>query len=325
MQAISEIMQPNESDACIKYEAEHVITEEVPNRPGLNPWKVYWRQGAFRFNAASTKSRVANVTDVKFIDDTTIVVAHRAAAKLQLLKCSGDSFEIIDELRLRVHWRRLQKFFHPDLIAVAQNRIYMVEYTSRVCIVEVIRGRLRLVNMTSLNSGYFHGCHVHPCGLMLGAVKGLQIPILDLNLKLKQLLCVEAAEASSRIKTIGSEQDGFFIGLDRGTGTSSKSWFNAYKKEDDCLTIIDSLEFDDAQIDGHVFNGKYHFVTMESGAWDTGCIAVIHFDGEKLRLKELFRCNSFPHGLDIRGDVLLYTSYASSSVVKCRLSESLTY
>ena len=56
-------------------ESEHMITERVHTKRGLNPWGVFWPQGAFRLNIKNSKSRIATATDVKFFDDDTIVVA----------------------------------------------------------------------------------------------------------------------------------------------------------------------------------------------------------------------------------------------------------
>ena len=166
----------------------------------------------------------------------------------------------------------------------------------------------------------FHGCYYANRRLMLGAVEGLQVALLNDQLSLERSLTVESEEPDARIKTIGVENEMFFLGLDKPQGAVSRSWFNAYQRIGDKLVLKDSLVFEDAQIDGHVFNGQYHFVAMEYGEWDAGCIAVIAFDGTSLEIKERFQCESFPHGLDVRGDTLIYSSYANSSIVKCRIA-----
>lgn len=317
---LNKSISPRGGEHLITPICEFVIKEKVSKKPGINPFQVYWPQGYFTFSTINKKKRLATVTDVKFIDDDTIVVAHRAAAALFLIKLVDNRFEVIDKIRLRLWWRGEGRFFHPDLIAVNGSRIYMTEYTARVLVVDIIDNKFRVVKHSCCGSIPFHGCFSDNQRLMLGAVEGLQVSVLNSELGLECSLHVESEEPDVRIKTVGVQDGIFFLGLDRHLGGVSTGWFNAYQLVGNQLVLIHSLIFEDTQIDGHVFNGQYHFVAMEPGGWDAGCIAVIAFDGTVLDVKERIKYESFPHGLDIRGDTLIYSSYANSSVVKCRLA-----
>jgi len=82
---------------------------------------VYFLQHYFSFG---NKKRIATVTDVKFINENKLIVAHRAAAKLYLVEISKNSINILETLILKING----EYFHPDLIAIKENNIYTPDF-----------------------------------------------------------------------------------------------------------------------------------------------------------------------------------------------------
>ena len=163
---------------------EFQIKEDVPTQK--KGARVFWPQGSFYFN---TQTRVATLTDVKYINENLVVVAHRAAAKLYLVEIRDGSFEILDSLLLDTAKYSLnikkrfggQRYFHPDLISTYNNNVYMSEYTDRCCIVNVKGRRLIYEKTIGLGGHGFHGCAADNGRVMFGSIKDGYITSLDPN------------------------------------------------------------------------------------------------------------------------------------------------
>ena len=68
---------------------EFIFNETIPK---------FWTQGYFNFG---NQKRIATVTDVKFISENKLIVAHRAAAKLYLIELIDNNYIIKDTLLLK--------------------------------------------------------------------------------------------------------------------------------------------------------------------------------------------------------------------------------
>ena len=124
---------------------EYIFNEIIPT---------YWKQGYFSFGS---QKRIATVTDVKFISDNKLIVAHRGAAKLFLIEIDNNTYKIIDSLLLNIDG----KYYHPDLISIQNNRIYMTAYTNMSCIVDIIDNKLNIVKLVKIHEYInYHGCFI---------------------------------------------------------------------------------------------------------------------------------------------------------------------
>lgn len=308
---------------------EFVIKEHVPSRKKFN--SAYWRQGKFYLK---DQSRESTITDVKFLSDTLLVVAHRAAAKLYLVEHFENTFTITDTLLLdtaKNSWnpkKRLsgQRFYHPDLMSLIGNTIYFSEYSNRCCVVDVIDNRLVYRETLELGDNAYHGCFSENTDVYLGSVFQSNITIYNLETKSTSTLNVEL-EPNLRIKTIAKEENFFVLAVDKQFGSPSikgsknDAWVKLFEKQNEKLMLLDSLAFPVSQVDGHISYGGYQFVVLHDGTDKTGYIVIIKVDNKKLRLIKKIPCAGFPHGLDIRNDKLIYTTYSQSSIIVINLQD----
>ncbi len=310
-----------------------IIEEKVPSEKINN--NVFWKLGEFYLK---DQKRTATITDVKFISENTLVAAHRAAAKLYLIEYNNNKFTIIDTLLLdtaKESWDPIKRysnrrFFHPDLITLQGNTIYISEYTNRCCIVDIVKNKLvykKVVNLGRKVS--FHGCYSDGNDIMFGCVKTGNITVYNEKPKTIKTLRTETG-IGKRIKTIGKEDNYIILGVDQQSGPSIKNpgaiintWINLYDNQNEKPILLDSLAIPITQIDGHKFYQGSHFFTMHDGTDKTGYICIIKINNQKLNLIKKIPCNHFPHGIDALNDKLIYSSYATSSIIMHDLQELL--
>jgi hypothetical protein len=146
---------------------EYIFNEIIPAN---------WKQGYFFFG---DQKRIATVTDVKFISDTKVVVAHRAAAKLYLIEINNTTYKIIDSLLLKYN----NIFFNPDLISIQNNRIYMTSYTNMSCIVDIVDDKFKFIKLFKINKYiHYHGCLIKNNLVYYGGVtNNTPLTIYDIN------------------------------------------------------------------------------------------------------------------------------------------------
>jgi hypothetical protein len=243
---------------------------------------------------------------------------------LYLVKIFSGGYTLLDCLILRVNLFK-GRFFHPDLIAVHENRIFMTEYSNRCCVVDINDNKLVLNGVFKHADIAFHGCFHTENHLLLGCVSGLKLATFDQSLGYLHSYQLEGDDLNKRIKTIYKDDTHCLLGLDKQYGSikdtscGGDSWFNVYQANANQLTLLDSLAFPNTQIDGHVKYGNYHFITMQDSIKGAGCIVIISFSNGKLKVIDKLLCKNFPHGIDIHENILVYCCYSNSSFVVCEL------
>ena len=296
--------------------------ERVPEQRPL--FGIFWNQGFFYFG---DEKRMATVTDVKFYKDNRLIVAHRAAAKLYLLDTSEAPYPIIHQIRLGARGRVRKNFFHPDLITLEGNSIYLTSYTRQYAKVTLENDRFKQREIQTIGDDHYHGCAFKNGGLLLGGVESNQITRVNLETGTTSTLDLDEKQPR-RIKTIAHEGEDFLLSLDHHEGSSAQpecsghSWFSHCRQEGQCLVKGDSLLFEDCQIDGAVSRGSLHYLSLHNAQSRCGQIVTVGSEGA-LKVLKRTPCTSFPHGLDIYDQQLAYSSYSTSSVYIEPLSDFL--
>lgn len=291
---------------------EYFFKENIPKE---NPkdGSIFWVQNFFSFG---DQKRIATVTDVKVFQNM-LIVAHRAAAKLYLMEKNNEKYNIIDTLVLKIE----DKFFHPDLIDIHNNAIYMTSYTNKCCVVKIqdkkfIFDRIFVIHLKNM----FHGIHINNNKLYFGAQKAIDnstfLTVFNINKKISPKKI--KTNMDKRIKDIATYSgDKILLGCDNGRNMQNvfDSWIMLYQIKKDKLFLLDSIKIKTAQLDGVTIKDNYFFVTIHSGISKSGMIVVGMIKDNRLEVLKNVKCNDFPHGLTIHNDEFIYSSYDRSSIV----------
>ena len=285
---------------------------------------IYWPQGEFFFGE---QKRVATVTDVKFLAKDRLVVAHRAAAKVYLIDIGQESPRVVHSLRLGYRERFRWNYFHPDLMALEGDSLYISAFSDRYAKVRISGDRLKLESVRAVGDDKYHGCAVKGDAILLGGVSTNQITRVSKADGSVSALDVEMSEPL-RIKMISAEGEFYFLSLDRQGSTPTKpgcpgdAWFSQCRMVGGRLVEVDSVFFEGCQIDGAVSSHGLHFVGLHDAAEERGYVVTMRVN-DKLEVVKKTRCEDFPHGFDINDQTLAYSSYSTSSVHVRPLSEFL--
>ena len=298
------------------------LAEEVPAKRRL--FGVSWSQGEFFFGE---QKRVATVTDVKFLSEHRLVVAHRAAAKVYLVDVSEGHARIVHSVRLKYFDRLRRRYFHPDLMALDGDTLYLTAYSDSFATARVLGDRLKLLRVQTVEGDQYHGCAVQDDEVLLGGVSANQIQRASTHGGSRAPLKVGTSEPV-RIKMIGVAGEHYYLSLDRQVGSSREpgcigdAWFSKFRVEDGRLVEVDSVFFERCQVDGAVSGHGLHFVSLHDATEECGYVVTMRDEG-RLEVVRKTRCEDFPHGLDIHEQTIAYCSYATSSVYLRPLAEFL--
>ncbi|MYM62833.1 hypothetical protein [Pseudomaricurvus sp. HS19] len=299
---------------------EFSIKQRVPRKRLLLKGRVSWRQGYFDFYE---KKRLSSLTDVKFIRDDTLLVAHRAAARLYLVDISQTNHRIISELEIADPGSK-RGFLHPDLMTMHRDSIYISSFTDRVAKVRIHGNQLILEEVKSLSADRYHGCYADQETLLLGPIHTDQIPCIDYTSGKTEYLTYNNF-GERRIKTLGRHEELYVTGQDIKwhKGETGYSYFSLYERAANALLLLDEASFIHTQTDGHVYvrDKGVHLITLQDGADNCGYIVSFGVENRKLKLIRKTKVADFPHGIDVCGDRVAYTLYSTSSVVLAPLTD----
>jgi hypothetical protein len=264
-----------------------------------------------------TRWRYPTVTDVKFLSPTRLLVAHRHAKKLYLIEFSYEEkrYSVLHTLVLPIL---------TESLAVIGSRIYSLSFSPEMCIVELVGDKMVFVKRVHLSSFgvNYHG--IRAVGDLLYCT-----PSSD--------LCSEGHDSIVVYDTA----------KDTSTFLTSPDLLQKYRIKDmvfvgeHVVLALHHKGITHMGECGHVPNGRLGLFTRDLRLLDTHDVPHTHFDlmsvqgtqfyavaadtdggaiytGEVLegKLCEVQRipCEDFPHGIDLCGPLLAYTSYATSSV-----------
>ena len=304
----------------------YLYEEDPPKEKLLNAKKndLGWKQGYFSFGS---QERIANITAIKFITKDLVVVAHRAVAKLYLIRIEDSFCEIIHSLTLKLE----STFYHPDGMDLNKNKLYITTFNSCIPIVEIEdESKLVFKCVYQSNLGVpYHGIYVDNTRLFLGGCAPYN--------KSKTVTCIDCLENitmphkkirfnsgfNRRIKGIDLiDTNNMIVGSDDkrdGFRNLFNSYIHTYKIDykNQILSSVDDFKILNAQIDGIKLsdNKNNWYATVHYADDKKGYIVFGSVDPKNLNIQLLskFPCDNFPHGLDIYKGFIGFTCYGSSS------------
>lgn len=305
-------------------EHNFVIEEEDPPQKSEENNKLVWKQGYFSFGS---QSRIANVTACKFVTEDIIVIAHRAVAKVYLIKILPDSntYEILDSIQLGFG----SLYYHPDGMDLYNNKVYISAFTDKCCVIEIINNeRLlfkRLFSVVPRMS--YHGVYVNDTGIYLGACcvnprSTFQetIPIHCFMHQSNEIIEYDTG-FKRRVKGLqlfDNESKMIVVSDDKGKGRRNlfDSFVVLYDINDstDALELADDFIMKNSQVDGIIMKNAIWYATIHDANNECGYIVVGTISiSKKLMFLSKISCDNFPHGIDLNFGNLMFTCYGSSS------------
>ncbi len=290
---------------------ELFFKEIVSNKKEID--KVYWLQDYFYFG---DKKRIATVTDVKFVGENKLVVAHRAAAKLYLIELYNDSIKIIDTLVLQNE----NEFLHPDSICIKNDIIYTTEYTKNCSVIQIQNDKLVLIRILEIDCRmFYHGCYSIDNLVYFGSVgcRDKNTPLTIYNTDTDQIKNVKI-NSNIRIKSVVIYNNYIILGTDTERTYKNSlrdTYLKFYKSDNDHnLEFINEIFLIETQVDGCAIFKNYFLFTIQSNIDNCGYIYVTKLIDNKLEYVRKIKCNDFPHGIDVCKNKLVYTSYTNESI-----------
>lgn len=274
------------------------------------------------------RTRFATVTDVDFVNETRIVAAHRYGCKLYVIdfKLEDKSFSILHTHTLMHNGRRIQ----TEMIKVVGNKVYVISYNELIFEFELMPdGSLVQRRSKALNNtrSPYHGIEFFEGYLYLTPSNKSQGDdrIVKLNPVTFEHEYLKSLGSSLRYKDIGFLENKFRVipanykNLMEMTapGATFDGVINIYNEK---FEVTDTRYIKLAHFDAVVTRGNEFFITVS----DTRGGAILHGTvGSAGTIESLRRIpvEDFPHGINMFGSLIAYTSYKTSALYIYRLSD----
>lgn len=280
------------------------------------------------------KSRISTLTDVSIISKELIVVIHRFAGKVYLIKLEYDDngkinkYHLLDSLKIKYGGSQYQ----TEMLTRKDNRLYILTYTAYVVIVDIIDNKnLKFIKELKFSHGSnYHGLQINNNNLYIvpSTVEG-PMHIIKMSLNPEninyQFEKIETPEfkintRKYRIKDITFLSNDHII-LSIMTNNGKTGMLN-YNHNDDGFIglydtnfkLLDKLPLKEIHMDSIIADKKNNFyLTIHEN--EGSFIYKGTINNNKIKVVD------FPHGIDINEEcnMLAYTSYATSSVYLMQL------
>lgn len=314
-------------------ESKFILKEEDPPQESVEKNKLVWKQGYFSFGS---QSRIANITACKFITQDLVIIAHRAVAKVYLIKINVDSntYDILDSLQLCFG----SLTYHPDGMDVFENKIYLSAFSDKSCIIEVVNNERLIFEriFTVVPKLSYHGVFANKSGIFLGGCCSNPknsnrdtIPIHFFNHETREVIEYDTG-FRRRVKGLQLfDNDSKMIVVSDNKDAGRRNMFDSFvvlygiNEKTKTLKVIDEFIIKNAQVDGIIIKDSIWYATIHDGNTKSGTIVVgtISFSQELIFLSRI-PCDNFPHGVDIYNEYLMFTCYGSSSFTIKRENQS---
>jgi hypothetical protein len=269
----------------------------------------------------SGRSRYSTATDVVFITSTLIVACHRNACKVYLIKLMEDNtYEILDTLVTTYKGENIK----TEMITYANKKLYMTTMTDVMIVMNIVDNKIIIEEYVKLlKQNTYHGLQSQGGYLYItpnNAVSPLTERIIKYDMINKTYTAIHSPDLLQKhlIKDITFLPGGYVLLLivfKKDTNMCMTNHVNdgmimllnkSFRIQDKIMmpkTHIDSIIAKD--------NTFYFTCSNEKGGFiRKGQVK----DGKFVGNLETFNAADFPHGIDICGNKLAYTSYTDSTV-----------
>lgn len=275
------------------------------------------------------KSRLPSVTDVKFINKNLLVVAHRYAYKLYLIKIDYDnkSYEILDTFITKEE----NKIHFCESFEMKENRIYLIFFSNILWILDIINDKFVLYkNLFLKNYNTYHGIKIHQHAIYLSPsnmkMSGFKDNLLKIDLNNNYAISympIGDIKNHYRIKDILFVNENLILCIiiyktniplaiknQIFNGAFMLFTFPEFK-------LLDKVEYNCVHFDRVILSKDKDsfYVTGQNEKCGIIYKGMVNIEDKKINMLKEFEVDDFPHGLDICEKLFSYTSYGSNSLV----------
>jgi hypothetical protein len=275
--------------------------------PELNPydWKPIF---------SGPHSRNPTVTDVKFISENRLVAANRQAAKLYLIEKITSGFHILHTLDTIIDGIP----YHTDLFDVINNTIYATNFTNTACVYKITESAIVFVKTLTLHAtNKYHGAQVFNNCVYFTCSQGIST-VAKYTIDTHQITHITPERiGQSRIKDICFVNNCAILLLNSDGPKEFASTYDGevalYSVKGDTFKFLVKRSFKGVHFDSVTNKSTKIYATAHSEK-ELGLIYVFDVKDNLLQLLETKPVYGFPHGIDIYGKTLAYTSYNTSGI-----------
>lgn len=277
------------------------------------------------------KSRIPSVTDVKFINRDIIIVAHRYAYKLYLIKIDFENeiYEILDTYltiddHKKIHFCESFKIKYNE---TSKNyELYLIFFSNYLWIFDIDLINNKFISKKLNNRNTYHGMKIYNNYLYLTPSNML------INNKLNNVLQLDLEKYNITYMPLGSIKDNYrikdicfinnnyvllIINYKTATKLSTKNHisngtFALFTFLS--LQLLDKIEFKHVHFDKSIIHNNFFYITGQDEQNGKIYKGTIDLNNKKIIMLNNIIIDDFPHGLDIYQDLFSYTSYGTDSV-----------
>ena len=264
------------------------------------------------------RSRRTTATGVAFITDTQIVAIHRSGCKAYLI-----DIDPVRKTHTLIHTLTIPT--QTETIVYYNDKLWMNTYTDTLYVLEIKNNKLTIVKTIKfVDNIRYHGLECRGDYLYVtpstnNAHTHEKLVKYDLKNDSYTLIDSPDFKQNYRYKDITFLRDDLIVILiNYKTVTQMQNKNNSFDGMiglfDSDFKLLDSIEFPKAQLDCAIsYNENTFYATIvndKGGFLVKGCVENNKF----VQPVEYIKTGDFPHGIDIRGNKLAYTSYSDSTV-----------
>ncbi len=279
------------------------------------------------------KIRYPNITDIKFINNKYLVIAHRYARKLYLIKLINNKYQIISSLLINY-----ENIYHKtESFDIINNTIYLLGFSEFLIIVDIINYKKlkinKVIKIDTKNITY-HGIKYFDNSIYLTPSTYSSDDnnnIIKFNIKNDNYQLMETGDIlkNYRIKDIIFITNNLVI-LSIVIKTTTTLFDNTHNSDSIIglfsfpdYKLMDKVEYNNIHLDLGCSKDNNYYICghdLEGGFIYKGTIDI---DNNKIININKIKVEDFPHGICIYDNFLAYTSYGTSSAYIHDLSEFL--
>jgi hypothetical protein len=270
------------------------------------------------------KTRFATMTDVKYIGPNRIVAAHRYACKLYLIQIddfSENKYTILYTLSLT----HMGKPVQTEMMGIYHNTIYLICFNEMMFVIDIEpNDTLTIRKMVCLGKpgAPAHGICIHgEYAYITPSAKNYGYDnIIEYHIPTETILYLPSLGPTLRIKHIAFTRNEYAIIVvvfktNTGMTNRNHAYNGAIQLYAPNMKCVQTIKYPLTHFDAVCISDTDPEVFYATGADDKGSyIYKGIIQNNTIISVQKIPCVDFPHGIDIYGDKIVYSTFGESSI-----------